>query len=61
MQNMGATVAGPTIGGGHGYEGSWSGNLRRLEEYVQDGYRIVSHTFTPLDDESGVITGILVR
>lgn len=42
-------------------EGSWSGDLREVEEYLQDGYRIVSHTFTLLDDESGVVTCILVR
>ena len=43
------------------YEGAWQGNLVGLQELIQDGYRIVSHTFTLLDDESGLVTCILVR
>jgi hypothetical protein len=43
------------------YEGSWLGNLRGAEGLRQEGYRIVSHTFTLLDDESGVVTCILVK
>ena len=61
MHNMGATVAAPNLGGGHGVRGAWWGNLGGLEEFLQNGYRIVSHTFTLLEDESGVITCILVR
>ena len=43
------------------YEASWGGNLHGVEEYLQEGYRIVSHAFPLLDDGSGVVTCILVR
>jgi hypothetical protein len=43
------------------YEGSWSGDLRGVEEHLQDGWEIVSHTFTLLEDESGLFTCILRR
>ena len=43
------------------YEASWGGNLHGVEEYLQEGYRIVSHTFTLLDDDSGLVTCSLVR
>ena len=49
------------LGAAMAYEGAWWGNLGGLEEFIQNGYRIVSHTFTLLEDESGVITCILVR
>lgn len=43
------------------YEGSWSGNLNGVEEYLQQGYRIASHTFTLLEDGSGVVSCLLLK
>ena len=43
------------------YEGSWSGDLRGVEEHLQEGWKIVSHTFTPLEDESALFTCVLEK
>ena len=43
------------------YEGSWSGHLSGVEGYLQQGYEIASHTFTLLEDGSGVVTCLLVK